>query len=154
MEKMSININLVAQEERKFKTFYLVLGSAGLFFLLFTFIWPVFTFSGSYLMWIAFIPGFIEAILYGLGKKRIFANNVPYLRMNEEQIERSKGGIFARHEIIRWADIKAIDLKLFEIQLTTLDNQSIQVDLTNLTDDNLKAVKEFVRTIQKNRFSK
>lgn len=154
MEKMSIDINLAVQEERKFKTFYLVLGSCGLAFLVLTFIWPDLPFRSSYLMWIAFLPSMVDAILYGLGRKRMLADNFPYLKINEERIERSKGGVFAKPEIIRWTDVKTIDLKLFEIHLTTLRNESIVVDLTNLTDENLKIVKEFVRTIQQSRFSK
>ncbi len=84
----------------------------------------------------------------------MFADNFPYLKINEERIERSKGGVFAKPEIIRWTDVKTIDLKLFEIHLTTLRNESIVVDLTNLTDENLKIVKEFVRTIQQSRSQK
>lgn len=84
-------------------------------------------------------------------KKRIFADNFPYLRINEERIEKSKGGLFAKPEVSYWADVKLIEIKLFEIQLTTHHNILKKVDLTNLTDDNLKIVKEFVMTIKKNK---
>ena len=65
--------------------------------------------------------------------------------------EKSKGGLFAKPDISYWADIKSIEIKLFELQLTTADNRLKKVDLTNLTDDNLKIVKEFVTTVKKNK---
>jgi hypothetical protein len=81
----------------------------------------------------------------------MFADNFSYLKINEERIEKSKGGLFARPDINYWADIKTIEIKLSEIQLTTIDNRLNKVELVNLTDDNLKIVKEFVATIKKNR---
>ncbi len=151
MEKMNIDINLSGQEEGKFRTLYLVLGSLGLVYVTLTFALPDLGLRHYYFAWIVFLPGFIEAILYGLGKKRIFADNFPYLRINEERIEKSKGGLFSKLDINNWTDIKAIEIKLFEIQLTTIDNKLKKVDLTSLTDDNLKIVKEFVTTLKNKR---
>jgi len=151
MEKLNIDINLSGQEEGKFRTLYLVIGTLGLIYVTLTILLPDLGLRHYYFSWIAFLPGFIEAILYGLGKKRMFADNFPYLRINDERIEKSKGGLFAKPNIHHWTDIKQIEIKLFEIQLTTIDNQLEKVDLTNLTDDNLKIVKEFVATVKKNR---
>lgn len=148
---MNIDINLSGQEEGKFRTLYLVLGSLGLVYVTLTFALPDLGLRHYYFAWIVFLPGFIEAILYGLGKKRIFADNFPYLRINEERIEKSKGGLFSKLDINNWTDIKAIEIKLFEIQLTTIDNKLKKVDLTSLTDDNLKIVKEFVTTLKNKR---
>ena len=149
MEKMNIDINLSGQETGKFRTFYLVIGIIGLFFLTLYFVLPDMKFN--YFRWVIFIPGFIEAILYGLGKKRIFAEHFPFLKINDERIERSKGGLFAKPETDYWDKVKSIDIRLFEIQLTTIDNRISKVDLTTLTDDNLKIVKDFVLTIKNKR---
>ena len=151
MEKMNIDINLAGQEEGKYRKLYLVLGTCGLIWITLTLVFPNFGLRPFYFAWIVFLPGFIEAILYGLGKKRVFADNFPYLKINEDRIEKSKGGLFAKPDISYWTDIKSIDIKLFELQLTTIDNKIKKVDLTNLTDDNLKIVKEFVTTVKKNR---
>ncbi len=151
MEKMNIDINLSGQEEGKFRKLYLVIGTLGLIYLMLMFLLPDVGLKHYYFSWIVFLPGFIEAILYGLGKKRIFADNFPYLKLNEERIEKSKGGLFAKPDIINWADVQYIEIKLFEIHLTTADNNLKKVDLTDLTDDNLKIVKEFVTTMKKSK---
>lgn len=67
-----------------------------------------------------------------------------------QKIETSKGGFFAKPDISYWSEVKQIDLKLFEIHLITSDGKHKVVNLTNLTDDNLKMVKEFVATVKKN----
>lgn len=149
MEKINIDINLSGQQDGKFRTFYLVIGTVGLMYFALTIILPELTFN--YFTWIVFLPGLIEAILYGLGKKRIFADHFPYIRINEEKIERSNGGFFAKPEIDYWKNIKSIDVRLFEIHLINTDNKSSKIDLTTLTDDNLKIVKDFVLFIKKKR---
>jgi hypothetical protein len=149
MEKLNIDINLSGQQEGKFRTFYLVLGSTGLIYFALTLFIPDLNFN--YYAWIAFIPGFIESILYGLGKKRIFTDHFPHLQINDEIIEKSKGGLFAKSEIYHWDKVKSIDVRLFEIHITTTDNIKSNIDLTTLTDENLKIVKDFVLTIKKQR---
>lgn len=146
---MDININLAGQEPKNFRTIYLVLGITGFIVITLTMLLPDFKLKHFYYSWIVFLPGIIEAILYGLGKKRILANHFPYLKINEERIEKSKGGIFAKPEIYDWSNIKSLDIKLFELQLTTTTNQQATIDLTQLTDDNLKIVKEYVTSMKK-----
>jgi len=149
---MNIDINISGQEEGKFKTFYLVLGIVGLIYLTLSFIRP--EMKINYVLWIVFLPGFVESILYGLGKKRIFADNLPYLRINEDKIETSKGGLFSKPKEFYWSNVKNIDIKLFEIHLTTTDNTQSVIELSNLTDENLKIVKEFVFNIKKEKEQK
>ena len=151
VEKMNININIAGQEEGKFRTFYLVVGILGLIYIALTFMTPDLGLTYNYFMWIVLFPVFIEAILYGLGKKRIFADNSPYLRIDDERIEKSKGGIFANPDIDYWKDVKNIDIKLFEIQLTTFDGRNKSVDLANLSDDNLKIVKDYLLTVKRSK---
>ncbi|MCU0322367.1 MAG: hypothetical protein MUE72_08120 [Chitinophagaceae bacterium] len=150
MGRINIDINLAAQEESKYRNLYLVLGICGFLWVILTLFIPDLRISFFYFYWIIFLPGFINAILYGLGKKRLFVNNFPYLKINDIKIEKSKGGIFAKPEVSYWADIKSIDIKLFELQLTTKDDKIKNFDLSNLTDDNLKIVREFVSSIKKN----
>lgn len=148
---MNININMAGQEEGKFRKLYLVIGVIGIIYIALSFIIPNLAPGNNYFLWIVFLPGFAEAILYGLGKKRIFADNFPYIRIDEEKIEKSKGGFFAKPDITYWNSVTHIDIKLFEIRLTTLEGRLKTVDLEALTDENLKLVKEFLLTVKKNR---
>ncbi len=151
MGKMNIDINIAGQEEGKLRMFYLVLGLLGTLYIAIMLFLPDLGMNHFYFGWILFLPGFIKAILYGLGKKRTFADNSPYLRINEERLEKSSGGIFSKQHVYYWTDVKALDIKLFEIQLTSKDNKVMTVALNNLTDDNLKIVKEFVTAVKKNK---
>jgi hypothetical protein len=151
MERITIDINLSGQEEGRFRFFYLLVGALGLLYLAITLLLPELELQRYYFYWIVFLPGLIEAILYGLGKKRLFADNFPYLRINEVCLEKSRGGFFAKPDIYYWSTISAIEIKLFELQLTTIDNKVKKIDLTSLTDDNLKIVKEFVTALKRTR---
>ena len=91
---MNIDINLSGQEEGKYRTFYFVIGTCGLIGITLIFLFPDLGLKHFYFSWIVFLPGVIEAILYGLGKKRMFVDNFPYLRINEERIEKSKRRTF------------------------------------------------------------
>lgn len=148
---MEIHINIVRQGGEKIRTFYLVIGILGLSYILLSFIVPDFKLSNDYLIWIAFLPGFFEAIVYRLSKKKIVAEHLPYLKVNEEMIEVNKGIFSRKPDINHWANIKSINLKLYEIQLTTTDGIQKTIDLSNLSDTNLKIVKDYILTIKKNR---
>lgn len=151
MDKINIDINLSGQEEGKFRALYLVLGISGIIWMTVTLIFPELGLRQFYFTWIVFLPGFMEAILYGLGKKRMFGDNFPYLRINDERIEKSKGGFFASPEVTYWTEIKSIEIKLFELEITTDKNERKSVDLNSLTDDNLKIVKEYVASLKKSK---
>ena len=151
MEKMSIDINLSGQEEGKFRTFFFILGTLGLIWVGLTIFFPEWGLGYHYFLWILFLPGFIDAILYGMGKRRLVAGHFPYLRINQERIEESKAGLFAKPTIVYWNDVKFVEIKLFEIHLTNTNGELKKIDLTNLTDDNLRIVKDFVLSIKKTR---
>lgn len=148
---MEIHINIIRQGGEKIRTFYLVIGILGIIYILLSFIVPDFKLSNDYLIWIVFLPGFLEAIVYRLSKNKIFADRLPYLRIDEEMIEFNKGIFSNRSEINLWANIKSINLKLYEIQLMTTEGIQKAIDLSNLSDSNLKIVKDYILTIKKNR---
>lgn len=147
--KVSIDINLSGQEEGKFRTFFLVLGLLGLAWIATSFIFPELTFN--FFTWLVFIPSCIQAIVYGLGRREILKDNFPYLRIDEHKIETNTGGFLAKPRITYWDTVKTMEIKLFEIQVTTTDGRVEKIDLDKLTDDNLKIVKEFIRAIKANR---
>jgi len=144
---MVININLSTQEEGKYRMLYLVLGVWGLVFIGIVIFYP--NLRQAYLVWLPLIPSAVQSLLYGLGKKGMFAAHASYLRVNEERIEISKGGLFSRAITHYWKDTKSVDIKLFAIELTHFDGQVTSVNLENLTDDNLKVVKDNVLMIKK-----
>jgi hypothetical protein len=63
MEKMNIDINLSGQEENKFRTVYLVLGTTGLVYITLSLVLPELGLDHYYYLWIVFLPGIIESLL-------------------------------------------------------------------------------------------
>ncbi len=144
---MSININLAAQEENKHKKVWLFIGIFLLVWLAVVVIFPAITFSKW--GWLPLLPTCIEAILYGLGKGGLFINNFPYLRIDENQIENFAGGFLSKPNSVQWADATHLDIKLFELIVTTKNQMQVSFDLTGLTDDNLKLVKDVMGSLKK-----
>jgi hypothetical protein len=143
---MSIDINLTTQEERKSKKLFLFLGilmfawiSTALFF-------PYSSFSRW--AWLPLLPNCIEAILYGLGKRGLFINNFPYLRIDDNRIESFGGGFLTKPKSVKWADTIHMEIKLFELIVTTTNEMKVSFDLTGLTDDNLKLVKDILVSLK------
>lgn len=151
MEQNSITIPIAEQDAGKMRKIFLVLGIIGLLYIILSsFLLDEIGFH-NYLLWLFFLPSCVEAILYGLGKKRLFTTNSPVLKIDQQQIEKSSGGIFVTPHIYKWDTIKNIDIKLFEVLLTTNEGEQHTISLHSLTDENLKAVKDFLVEIKKAR---
>ncbi len=72
MEQNSITIPIAEQDAGKMRKFFLVLGIIGLLYIILSsFLLDEIGFH-NYLLWLFFLPSCVEAILYGLGKKRKF----------------------------------------------------------------------------------
>ncbi|MFM8914171.1 MAG: hypothetical protein ACKOE6_14845, partial [Flammeovirgaceae bacterium] len=119
MTTVSIDINLVAQEARTRQKTFLVLGILTALWFIVYLIWP--DFRPSPYFWLPMLPSFVDAILYGLGRKRIMADNFPYLRIDHQKIESFGGGFFAKPKTVYWSQSNKVDIKLFEINVSTLD---------------------------------
>lgn len=144
---MSININLATQEGDKHKKVWLFIGVLLLVWLGINVIFPSIT-LGKW-SWLPLLPTCIEAILYGLGKRGIFINNFPYLRIDENRIESFAGGFFSKPKSVQWVDLTHLDVKLFELTVMTSNQMKVNFDLTGLTDDNLKLVKDLIGSLKK-----
>jgi hypothetical protein len=153
MEQNSIIIHIAGQDVGNMKKIYLVIGILGILYILLSFLFLNDIGLHNYLMWLVFLPGFVQAILYGSGKRRLFSNITPYLKIDQHKIENSSGGIFATPQTYMWDAIRNIDIKLFEIVLTTHKGEIHTISLNTLTDENLKRVKEFLIDIKKTKES-
>ena len=151
MEKMNIDISIYGQGERSFRSFYILLGIVGVIYFALLFIFPEWRIKSYYFTWIAFLPGIIEVILYKLGRKKKFADSLPYLRLNAERIEDSNGGPFTKPDVCYWHNVKAIEVTQFEVNLTTTGGTKKKINLISLSDDNRQRVKEFVLTLKRDK---
>lgn len=145
---IQIDINLYGQVSGKLRTHFLILGAAGIIWVAVSVIMFETKRSAAYIGWIAMLPGFLHALFYGLGHYKTVADKLPYLRINREHME-AKPGLFTKPIRYAWSDIKTIDVRLFEIVLTTTDDNTVRVDLSLLTDDNLKRVKQSLQPLVK-----
>jgi len=146
-----IDINIVTQEFAKYRKFYLAMGVLGIVCSALAILFPDLGLMRLWYYWLFIIPGIVESILYGLGKKSLLAKRFPYLKIDTERIESRASGIFTQPVRTAWADVTHIDIKLFEVHLKTRANQVVIVDLNHLSDDNLKLVKTYIAGIKEDR---
>jgi hypothetical protein len=148
---MNIDINIYSQSNGRYRKLYLIIGILALIYLALSIAMPRLELQTYYAMWIVFVPGIIDSIVYGLGRNQRFADLFPYLRISETRIEKNGGGFLSKSAVYDWVNIKSIDIRLFELRLIDVNDQVILIDLSNLSDDNLALVKEFVSTIKRTR---
>lgn len=138
---MNIDINITHQEKNTFRKIYQILCLLTIFYVGFSYL-VLEVYLHQYLFfWILFILMIVDFIFYVFEKIGLFPNSFAYLRINEEKIEKRNAGFFAKPETIYWVNVQGIDIKLFEIQLTTTSGKHISLDLANLTENNLKNCK-------------
>lgn len=151
VNQTAIDINIVTQEFAKYRKFYLAMGVLGIVCSTLAILFPDLGLMRLWYYWLFIIPGIVESILYGLGKKSLLAKRFPYLKIDTERIESRASGIFTQPVRTAWADVTLIDIKLFEVHLKTRANQVVIVDLNHLSDDNLKLVKTYIAGIKEDR---
>lgn len=66
---MSIDTSIRAQESARIRIFQLIVGALGIIYFAAMLIWPDLELGNNYFVWIALLPGFIEAVFYGLAEK-------------------------------------------------------------------------------------
>lgn len=145
---LHIDINLYGQVSGKYRIHFLILGIVGIVGVGVAFMMFETPRTSAYLSWIAMLPGLLHALICGAGQYKTVADKLPYLRINRERIE-MKPGLFTKPTHYAWSDIKTIDVRLFEIVLTTTDDKTGRIDLSLLTDHNLKRVKDLLLPLVK-----
>lgn len=149
VKESEIEINLIGQKQTFPRMLSLILGTVYLLILILVIVIPESTLRFSYILGLLFLPGLMEFIFRNLGKRKIFKDLFPFLRINHEKL--SFNSFMSKAKTLYWDQVGKIDIKLFELIIKSKDGKLTYVDLNILNDENRKIVKEFALTIKEER---